>query len=90
MIIQGDRGTSDTTSQVLPVNADGTTGTTPLIIADNGGKTEFTYSVYLQDEWELLSEPDAELRPARGRRERLPRRKAALAPGQPGLAADAL
>ncbi len=55
IIIQGDRGTSDTSTQVLPVNADGTTGTRPLIIADSGGKTEYTYSVYLQDEWKLLS-----------------------------------
>ncbi|WP_174299230.1 TonB-dependent receptor [Caulobacter sp. S45] len=55
IIIQGDRGTSDTVSQVLPVLPDGTTGTTPVLIADNGGKTEYTYSVYLQDEWKLLS-----------------------------------
>ena len=55
VIIQGDRGTSDTTSQVLPVAADGTTGTTPLIVADKSGKTQYVYSVYVQDEWKLLS-----------------------------------
>jgi hypothetical protein len=53
VIIQGERGTSDTTSTVLPVAADGTVGTTPESIIDNGGKTQFTYSVYLQDEWKL-------------------------------------
>ena len=27
----------------------------PITIADNGGKNQYTYSVYLQDEWKLLS-----------------------------------
>ena len=54
VIIQGERGSSDTSSQVLPVAADGTAGFTPVTILDNGAKTQFTYSVYLQDEWKLL------------------------------------
>jgi outer membrane receptor for ferrienterochelin and colicins len=54
VIIQGDRGSSDTSSLVLPVAQDGTVGTTPVTILDNGAKTEFTYSVYLQDEWKIL------------------------------------
>ncbi len=54
VIIQGERGTSDTSSQVLPVADDGTTGATPVTILDNGGKTQFIYSLYLQDEWKLL------------------------------------
>ncbi len=56
VIVQGERGTSDTTAQVLPLDADGNPiGTTPETIVDNGGKTQFTYSVYLQDEWKILS-----------------------------------
>ena len=55
MIIQGERGTSDTSSQVLPIADDGTTGATPVTILDNGGKTQFIYSLYLQDEWKILS-----------------------------------
>jgi outer membrane receptor for ferrienterochelin and colicins len=39
---------------VLPVAADGTVGTAPQTIIDDGAKTQFTYSVYLQDEWKLL------------------------------------
>ena len=56
VIIEGERGTSDTTSLVLPLNADGNpVGTTPQSIIDDSGKTQFTYSVYLQDEWKILS-----------------------------------
>ena len=56
VIIEGERGTSDTTSLVLPLNADGNPiGTTPQSIIDDSGKTQFTYSVYLQDEWKILS-----------------------------------
>ncbi len=54
VIIQGERGTSDTTSQVLPMADDGTTGATPVTIVDNGGKTQYIYSLYLQDEWKIL------------------------------------
>jgi outer membrane receptor for ferrienterochelin and colicins len=55
IIIQGERATSDTTSEVLPVDANGVqTTNVPETILDNGGKTQFTYSVYLQDEWKIL------------------------------------
>ncbi|WP_217433755.1 TonB-dependent receptor [Caulobacter sp. S45] len=54
VIIQGERGTSDTSSQVLPIGDDGTTGATPVTIIDNGGKTQYVYSLYLQDEWKIL------------------------------------
>ena len=54
VIIQGERENSDTTSQVLPIAADGTVGDVPETIIDDGSKTQFTYSVYLQDEWRLL------------------------------------
>jgi outer membrane receptor protein involved in Fe transport len=55
-IITGERSTSATTSVVLPVtscgggvlNNDGT-----CTVIDNGAKTGWTYSVYLQDEWRL-------------------------------------
>jgi outer membrane receptor protein involved in Fe transport len=54
VIVQIDRSTSQTTSQVLPLNADGSqSSTTPLTIVDNGGQTAQTYSVYVQDEWKL-------------------------------------
>ena len=53
IIIQGERGTSDTTSSVLPVAADGTVGAVPESIIQDSGKTQFTYSIYLQDEWKL-------------------------------------
>jgi outer membrane receptor protein involved in Fe transport len=56
VIVTGERSTSETTSVVLPVtscgggatNADGT-----CTVIDNGAKTGWTYSVYLQDEWRL-------------------------------------
>ncbi|MEI9965553.1 MAG: TonB-dependent receptor [Caulobacteraceae bacterium] len=55
MIVQGDRSTSKTTSQVLPLDDDGVqTSDVPLTIVDDGAKTAFTYSAYLQDEWKLL------------------------------------
>ena len=56
VIIQGERATSDTTSLVLPVDANGDqTTTTPETVPDNGAKTQFIYSLYLQDEWKLLN-----------------------------------
>jgi hypothetical protein len=55
LFIQTDHSTSLTTSQVLPV--DPTTGmqTTdvPIAVVDNGAKTEWIESVYLQDEWSI-------------------------------------
>jgi outer membrane receptor for ferrienterochelin and colicins len=59
VIIELDRGDSDTTSQVLP-----TVGATdvqvgpppyePITIVQEGGKLAQTYSAYLQDEWKIL------------------------------------
>lgn len=55
VIVEGDRSVSKTSSQVLD-----TTGALPpdqpLTIADDGAKTAWTYSAYLQDEWKLLSD----------------------------------
>lgn len=56
VIIQGGRGTSKTNSQVFPVDEDGAQAGEPISIVDNGGKTQWTYSVYLQDEWKLTPE----------------------------------
>jgi outer membrane receptor protein involved in Fe transport len=57
VIIEIDRSTSQTRSQVIPL--DPITGlqttTTPQTIIDDGEKTAYTYSAYIQDEWKLLS-----------------------------------
>jgi outer membrane receptor protein involved in Fe transport len=56
-IIEADRATSDTLSEVLPTGAGGVqTSDQPLTITDTGGKTAWTYSVYLQDEWRPLTD----------------------------------
>ena len=53
---QHDSSTSDTTSQVLPIDATGAqTSTVPLTIIGNGSKNQQIESVYLQDEWKPLS-----------------------------------
>ena len=55
VIIQGERATSSTSSQVLPVDDTGAqTSIAPETILDDSGKDQFTYSIYLQDEWKLL------------------------------------
>jgi outer membrane receptor protein involved in Fe transport len=57
LLLQEDQTTSQTTSEVLPVDGAGVqTSQTPLVIPDNGKKTGYTYSVYLQDEWKLLDD----------------------------------
>ena len=54
--LQYDKATSDTTSQVLPVDANGSqTSDVPLSIIDNSGATQSIESAYIQDEWKLLS-----------------------------------
>jgi outer membrane receptor protein involved in Fe transport len=53
VIVSRDRGRSDTTSQVFPVDDSGTQTGQPSAIADNYRATEWTYSAYLQDEWSL-------------------------------------
>ena len=57
VIIEGDRATSNTSSLVLPTDANGAqTSDQPEKILDDGGKTAWTYSVYLQDEWKLFDQ----------------------------------
>ena len=55
LFVQSDRSKSLTTSQVIGLGADGNQlSDVPLVIPDNGAKTEWIESVYLQDEWKLL------------------------------------
>ena len=55
VIIQGEHSNSFTSSQVLPVIDDaGDVSNTPETIADDAAKTQYEYSVYLQDEWHIL------------------------------------
>ncbi len=60
LIVEIDHAVSDTVSQVLPVNGAGQQAGgppyAPETIVDDGGKLAQTYSVYLQDEWKLLSD----------------------------------
>jgi outer membrane receptor protein involved in Fe transport len=54
LFVQSDKSISNTSSQVLPTDANGNqTSDTPTTIPDNGSKTERIESVYLQDEWRL-------------------------------------
>jgi outer membrane receptor protein involved in Fe transport len=64
--LQRDRATSDTTSQVLPLEPCGSppgpacmngvqqTTDVPVAIVDNGEQTQTVESAYLQDEWRVL------------------------------------
>jgi len=56
VIVEIDRATSQTSSQVIPLSplTGLQTTTTPETIVDNGNKTAATYSAYVQDEWKLL------------------------------------
>jgi outer membrane receptor protein involved in Fe transport len=57
LLLQEDQTTSRTLSLVLPVNGLGAqTSQTPLSIPENSGKNGYTYSVYLQDEWQLTDQ----------------------------------
>jgi len=53
IILEGERAISDTTSEVFPVNGAGVQTGAPISIVENGGKDQFTYSAYVQDEWKL-------------------------------------
>jgi outer membrane receptor for ferrienterochelin and colicins len=59
-VISRDRSTSRTLTTVFPVDDSFPVGDPrhqtgqPFAIADNGGKTQWTYSAYLQDEWKIL------------------------------------
>jgi len=57
VFIQHDRAASQTASQVLPVDPVTGTQTTdvPHTIADNSAQSQGIQSLYLQDEWKLLS-----------------------------------
>jgi outer membrane receptor protein involved in Fe transport len=53
---QHDSSSSDTTSQVLATDAAGVqTSNVPLTIVENGTQVQQIQSVYLQDEWRVLS-----------------------------------
>ncbi|HXQ31492.1 MAG TPA: TonB-dependent receptor [Steroidobacteraceae bacterium] len=52
--LQTDHSISQTTSQVLLTNSAGVPlSDIPTSIVDNGAKTEYIYSAYLQDEWKV-------------------------------------
>jgi outer membrane receptor for ferrienterochelin and colicins len=59
VIIELDRGDSDTASQVLRTDVDGAPINgppfEPITIVQDAGKLAQTYSAYLQDEWKILS-----------------------------------
>jgi hypothetical protein len=55
IFLQSDHSTSLTTSQVIALDANGNqTSDLPVAIVDNGAKTEWIESVYLQDEWKVI------------------------------------
>jgi TonB-dependent receptor-like protein len=55
VFLQTDHSRSATDSAVIGLDANGNQiGDTPIFIADNGGKTEWIESLYLQDEWKVL------------------------------------
>jgi hypothetical protein len=55
--VQSDRSLSLTSSAVIDLGADGDPlNDIPRAIADNGAKTEWIESLYLQDEWKVLQE----------------------------------
>ena len=55
VIVQVDRSVSNTTSQVLPVDAVGAqTSDLPETIVDDASKNELEASVYLEDEWKPI------------------------------------
>ena len=55
LFLQSDHSISNTASQVLLTDNTGVPlSDVPTTIIDNGGKTEWIYSAYLQDEWKAL------------------------------------
>jgi outer membrane receptor for ferrienterochelin and colicins len=55
MFLQTDHSKSVTDSAVIALDAAGNqVSDMPVFISDNGGKTEWIESLYLQDEWKLL------------------------------------
>ena len=58
IFLQSDHSISNTTSEVLQTNDAGMQlypYEPPVTIIDNGAKTEWLYSAYLQDEWKIVS-----------------------------------
>jgi outer membrane cobalamin receptor len=56
IFLQSDHSTSETTSQVLATDDAGVPlNDVPVSIVDNGAKTEWLESAYLQDEWKLAT-----------------------------------
>jgi outer membrane receptor protein involved in Fe transport len=53
VIVSRDRGTSDTDTFVFPIETGGGFGQ-PIGIGENDTSTEWTESVYIQDEWKIL------------------------------------
>ena len=55
VFLQSDHSKSATESAVIGLDAAGNQiSDTPIFISDNGGKTEWIESLYLQDEWKVL------------------------------------
>ncbi|WBO23172.1 TonB-dependent receptor [Sphingomonas abietis] len=54
VILSRDRGTSTTNTYVFPVDAGGAQTGEPYGILENDAATEWTESVYLQDEWKIV------------------------------------
>lgn len=55
VFLQSDHSKSATSSEVIALDAAGNqTGDVPVSIVDDGGKTEWIESVYLQDEWKVV------------------------------------
>jgi hypothetical protein len=55
LFLQTDHSKSVTDSAVIALDAGGNQlNDTPIFISDNGGKTEWIESLYLQDEWKVL------------------------------------
>jgi outer membrane receptor for ferrienterochelin and colicins len=55
IFLQSDHSKSLTTSQVIALDGNGNQiNDVPVTIVDNGAKTEWIYSLYLQDEWRVI------------------------------------
>jgi outer membrane receptor for ferrienterochelin and colicins len=55
VFVQSDHSKSLTNSQVIALDANGNqTSDVPVTVVDNGAKTEWIESLYLQDEWKVI------------------------------------
>ena len=55
IFVQSDHSKSLTNSQVIALDANGNqTSDVPVTVVDNGAKTEWIESLYLQDEWKVI------------------------------------